>query len=859
MKIVCVDDNEAGRYLLEALLRKRGHEVKVARNGGEALEIIAEAPPDLILSDILMPELDGYELCRAVRGDPRLAGAAFVFYTAAYTDDEDVAFGESLGADAYLFKPAPAEDLLAALDEAVRKRSLGDTGETPLALGEFESKHGVQVARKLVQTQERLDAYVEQARRHDLALHGLADHSRDLVAVSDRQGRLMFANPVFYERIGVNDLAAAGKRMTALLSPERYRALLDLVNRKPGDGPAHFQDEIALGDSGPLTRIVGLAMAVHYRGESALLLVLREEENLGLGAMDGRVSNAIVEAMRDGLMVTDKDNLIVAVNAAFTRITGYAFAEVEGRNPRLLKSDRQSMAFYQEMWAALHREGTWSGEVWNRRKDGGHYLESLFVTLIRDLSGAPAFHIGILSDLGDSEHSRRQIEYLALHDPLTDLPNRAMADRAINEAIATARRQGAKAGMLYLDLDRFKTINDSFGHPMGDELLRIVAKRLRDGVRSSDTVCRLGGDEFMVILGAISDRETAGRIAEKLLKEIARPISALGHALNVTPSIGVALFPEDGETAETLIHNSDSALYLAKECGRNNFQYYDPALGERADERVNLEISLRHALPLGQLYVVYQPQVDLNTGVLTGCEALLRWRHPELGIVSPAKFIPVAEEAGLIHGIGLWALETACRQMVAWRSQGLPWITVAVNLSALQFRDSELPNLVEGILGQTGARPEHLELELTESVLMKNVESALAMLARLKKLGIRLAVDDFGTGYSNLAYLKRMPVDTLKIDMSFVRDLPADPNDAAIVAAITQMAASLKLETLAEGVETEAQRDFLTGCGCRFGQGYWYSRPLSPEDFGAWVSARRSDVAPPAASRGQDPIDGASR
>ncbi len=836
MNILCVDDNEAGRYLLETLLASRGHGLRVARDGREALALALEEPPDLILSDILMPELDGYELCRAVRSDPRLARTAFVFYTAAYTDSEDVAFGAGLGADAYLFKPAPAEELLAALDDAVRKRSGGGAPAAP-ETSDFEARHGARVARKLVQTQVKLEAYAERMRQHETILGGFADHSRDMVAVSDGEGRLMFANTALYQRIGVNDLAAAGTRMTALLSPDRYRSLLDLVNRRPGEGHAHFQDRLGLGDAAPPVRIAGLAMAVHYRGEPALLLVLREEAELG--PVTPQTANSILEAMRDGLIVTDAENRIVAVNPAFTHITGYGFAEVEGHNPRLLKSDRQGLAFYQEMWTTLHRDGAWRGEVWNRRKDGGHYLESLYITLVRDLSGAPVFHVGMLADIGDSEHSRRQVEYLAHHDALTELPNRAKAGQSTREAIAAARRQGAKVGILFMDLDRFKTINDSLGHPVGDELLRIVAKRLRDAVRSTDTVCRLGGDEFLVILGALAHREAAGHIAAKLLKEVSQPMAVLGHTLNITPSIGVALFPEDGDIPETLIQNADAALYLAKEQGRNNFQYYDPALGERASERLSLEISLRQALALGQLHLDYQPQVDLASGALVGCEALARWRHPELGLVSPAKFIPVAEDAGLIHAIGLWVLETACRQMVAWQAQGLPWITVAVNLSAVQFRDAQLPGLVEAVLAETGARPESLELELTESALMRNVDNAVAMLGRLKRLGIRLAVDDFGTGYSNLAYLKLMPVDMLKIDQSFVRDLPEDTNDAAIVAAIAQLSQALHLEVLAEGVETAAQRDFLIGRGCRLGQGYLYSRPLSPEAFGDWVLARQ--------------------
>jgi diguanylate cyclase (GGDEF)-like protein/PAS domain S-box-containing protein len=556
-----------------------------------------------------------------------------------------------------------------------------------------------------------------------------------------------------------------------------------------------------------------------------------------------QLTGRVFEQGGESIVITDSENRIVRVNKAFSQITGYTEAEALGRNPSMLSSGRQDADFFRVMWATLHASGLWQGELWNRRKDGSLYPEWLSISQLRDSSGAVTHYVAMATDISQRKKDEEHIRLLADFDPLTGLPNRRLLQDRIGTALAHAQRQHEPVALIFLDLDRFKNVNDSLGHHMGDNLLRQVAQRLTAALREQDTVCRLGGDEFVVLCPNI-DAVGATHVAQKLLDSTHHSFQMEPQELAITFSIGIALYPADGSTYEVLSMRADTAMYRAKQAGRNTYRFFTPEMQVESSRALQLENGLRRALELQQLHLVYQPQVSLNDDQLVGMEALLRWEHPVLGTVSPAEFIPVAEESGLILPIGEWVLRTAAQQMRTWLQAGLPLRQVAVNLSAVQFRHQNLPDLVTQVLADVGLASHYLELELTEGVAMENPRGAIEVMKNLHQRGVRLSIDDFGTGYSSLSYLKRFPVYKLKIDQSFVRDLSDDPDDRAIVVAIIGLARSLGFQTIAEGVETEGQLAFLREQGCDEVQGYWHSKPLPADAFEAFVRQRLCNAQP---------------
>jgi len=546
----------------------------------------------------------------------------------------------------------------------------------------------------------------------------------------------------------------------------------------------------------------------------------------------------VFENSKEGILVTDADVNIVSVNFGFTEITGYTQHEVLGRNPSLMSSGRHDKGFYEAMWAEIRQHGSWQGEVWNRRKEGVIYPEWLTITSMKNEAGETTNYIGIFSDISERKLAEERIQYLAHYDALTDLPNRVLLRDRLKQAIIKAQRSNETVAVIFLDLDRFKQINDTLGHAVGDALLQTVAGRLQQCVREQDTVSRQGGDEFLVMLPAAT-AEGAALVAQKVLSALAEPCLIEGHDLRITPSLGISLYPNDATDIETLIKLADVAMYHAKDIGRNNYQFYTASLNASAYERMALENGLRLALERDELMLHYQPQIDLATGRVVGCEALIRWQHPEHGMVSPSRFIPVAEECGLIVPIGEWVIREACRQLRIWQDAGYGPLLMAVNMSALQFRKAGLDGMVMQVLSDAGVMAQAVELELTESILMHGVDATLATLQKFSALGLQLSIDDFGTGYSSLSYLKRFPIHKLKIDQSFVRDIATDINDAAIVRTIIVMAHSLNLRVIAEGVETADQLAFLREAGCDEMQGYFFSRPLPAAEFGALLSTGR--------------------
>lgn len=545
----------------------------------------------------------------------------------------------------------------------------------------------------------------------------------------------------------------------------------------------------------------------------------------------------VFEHGNEVIMITDRKGCLVRVNKAFSTVTGFSEAEALGRNPRILASGRQDKGFYRQMWETIQREGQWSGEVLNRRKGGGTYPQWLSISVLRNAQGEVSHYMAIATDISQRKEAEERIRLLAEFDPLTQLPNRRLLQDRVQNAIHHARRHHEPLGLIYLDLDRFKNVNDSLGHHIGDALLIAAAARFSAALREEDTVSRVGGDEF-VVLCPNTDANGVAHVAGKLLAAC-QPRYQLGsHDLAVSCSLGIAMFPSDGDSYASLSMCADTAMYRAKQAGRNTYRFFTPEMQSQSARMLLLENELRQALELGQLHLVYQPQVDLAQGQLRGAEVLLRWTHPTLGMISPAEFIPIAEESGLIVAIGSWVMRSACQQLCAWRAAGLALPLVAVNLSVLQFREMSLPEMVRSTLQETGLPPECLELELTEGIAMDHPDDVVAAMNQLHALGVCIAIDDFGTGYSSLSYLKRFRMDRLKIDQSFVRDIHSDADDRAIVATIIGLARSLGCETIAEGVETEQQLAFLREQGCNQAQGYLISRPLPGPEFERWVRER---------------------
>ncbi|WP_082493750.1 EAL domain-containing protein [Massilia sp. Leaf139] len=543
-----------------------------------------------------------------------------------------------------------------------------------------------------------------------------------------------------------------------------------------------------------------------------------------------RLSSTVLEHIADGVMVVDVYGMIVTVNPAFSHITGFASSEVVGKSWSVTRSTRHDPDLFWNMWRQLSESGFWRGELWSTRKDGETYLEWLTVSTVRNDEGRVTHYVGVFSDITRLKESQEKLDYLAHHDPLTSLPNRLLFNDRLLHAIGRATRENQQLAVMFIDLDRFKNVNDTLGHHVGDELLKQVATALGERLRDGDTLARLGGDEFIVLLENVDGSYGAGQVACKMMALFEQPFLVSNHELFVTGSIGISLFPGDGQDGNVLVKNADVAMYQAKSRGRNGYQFYSPEMDGEGVERLRMEALLRRAIERNEIYLHYQPQVEIDSGRLIGVEALVRWHNPELGPVSPVRFIPMAEDTGFINQIGEWVLFEACRQMVRWDEAGLAVPKMAVNLSVRQVERGAMAAQVAQALAETRLAPRRLQLEVTESVIM-NTGDALAFVHELHAIGVGLAIDDFGTGYSSLAYLKQLPVDVLKIDRSFIKDIAVDSNDEAIAIAIIQLGKSMNLSVIAEGVENVEQAAFLLRHGCARAQGYLYGRPVAPGEL----------------------------
>ncbi len=552
------------------------------------------------------------------------------------------------------------------------------------------------------------------------------------------------------------------------------------------------------------------------------------------------MTSMVLENSSEAILITDKDNNIISVNNAFEELTGYTRDEVLGNNPRILKSGRHDKDFYQDMWHSILEEGRWQGELWERRKDGTVYPKWLTINAIKNSAGEITNYLSISSDVSERKKAEDHIYYLAHHDTLTGLANRMLLGDRIRQAIHQSRRTGHHAAILFIDLDGFKIINDTLGHDIGDAMLRSVSDRLQGIVRDTDTVARMGGDEFIILLSEITHEEDAARVAEKVVHSIAEPIIVDDQELRTTPSIGISMFPQDGNDEFSLVRTADTAMYHAKADGRNNYQFYTSSMHEHVLERLTLERGLRQSLESDNFDIEYQPQINVLTGELLGFEALVRWQHPQWGTIPPDKFIPIAEESGIINQLGEWILRATCAQAAAWQKANTKDLRISINVSSRQFWTRDFSSNIKTIIADTGVNPKFIELEVTESALSKDQAIKEKELHELRDLGIKIAIDDFGTGYSSLITLKRLAIDRLKIDESFVVGLGRDKESEAIVTAIIKLAETLNIEVIAVGVETEQARDFLLQHGCHVMQGFLFGEA---KQAASWIDLIQGNKA----------------
>ncbi len=691
-----------------------------------------------------------------------------------------------------------------------------------------------------------------QMRRGEQKIRRLLETAQEGFVLVDNDDRILEVNAAFAAMLARQREPLAGTAVRDLIAEAEDRDRHDDARRGRAQGrQGRYEIGLTRGD-GSLVPCLFNWTPVHdedgaLSGAFALVTDLSGSRRYEAHV---RQAVAVFENTAEGIMITDPDTVILSINPAFSTITGYTEADVVGRRPGFLSSGRHDADFYRRVRAELAATGHWQGEIWNRRKNGEVFAEWLTISAVRGPGGRLQNYVGVFSDITHIKRSEAELERLAHYDPLTGLPNRTLLASHLAHALDRAVRHGERLAVLMLDLDGFKTVNDSLGHPAGDQLLRLIAERLQAALRNDDIVARLGGDEFAVVAEAPPHTEGVGILARKIIDTIGSPVDLDGHSARVSASIGIAFYPDDGATPTALLQAADTAMYAGKQAGRGTYRFHHADMAQAAQRRLALEQGLRQALERHELELWYQPQVDLASGQVKGAEALLRWHDDGRGIVLPAEFIPVAEETGLILPIGHWVLREACRQAQAWLAAGMDVGRIAVNVAGPEIERGDLVATAAAVLAETGLSASRLELEITESSLLGNTEQARTVVDKLSALGVGVAIDDFGTGFSSLAYLKYLSVNRLKIDREFVRDLPADRDDAAITRAVIALGHSLGFAVTAEGVETEAQRAFLAGEGCDAAQGYWYSRPLPANEFAAWF---RTFTALPACMAATNP------
>jgi diguanylate cyclase (GGDEF)-like protein/PAS domain S-box-containing protein len=777
-KILVVDDDPMMRLIASEILEQDGFSVAEAESGEEALQQFVATGADLVLLDVIMPGWDGFTTCEQLRQTPAGSQTPIVMMTG-LDDEASIQHAYNAGATDFIVKPINRPILVQRVRYVLRASA---------ALREVAAQADFQ--RTLVET------------------------TPVPIRVEDAEGRTLIGNPAFEALFGDQGVPKPVNSVSPNpADPQVYEAKMLNLRQEWRSVIIHRAPFIPPGSGEP--GIISAILDITERKQ--------HEERL-------RLAETVFQAAADAIMVTDAMGVIQSINPAFTHITGYSRTEAIGQTPRLLRSERHDKPFYARFWRTLAEAGCWSGEIWQRHKSGKTYPAWESIEAVRDPEGHITQYVAFFSDITQRKLAEQEIFFRANYDPLTGLPNRSLLHERIDQALKRAHRHDRRVGLMFLDLDRFKQVNDTLGHAWGDALLCQTADRLKNCIRESDTLARYSGDEFVLVLADMIHDQDTHVLAEKVIERISEQFDLNDSAIHIGVSIGIVLYPDHGADAATLLRHADLAMYQAKMAGRNTYRKYESIMTDRMLLQVSLEAELRLALERDELIVYYQPILDVTSGALTGAEALIRWQHPQRGLVPPNDFIPMAEETGLIREIGAWVLEQVCQTLGRWRDIGL-CIPVSVNLSSVQILRGLTVEAVRALLQRYDLRPEWLAFEITESVLISDTLQAQEWLEAVQALGVRVDIDDFGTGYSSLSYLKRFPIDRIKIDRSFMRDIIANPNDRALVEAVLAMAGSLHLEVVAEGVEDAEQLDLLRSLGCEYAQGFYFSRPVPDQEF----------------------------
>lgn len=865
--LLLVDDRPENLTALEAVLGNQGIDLVKASSGNDALRHTLKQDFALVLLDVQMPGMDGFETAELMRANPKTRHLPIIFVTAGMKDIQLQFKGYELGAVDYLmkpFEPLILQSKVKVFCELYRQRRQIEANQQQL-----ESK----IKERVAQLRESEERERWRSRVMDLLARGapLPEILRAITTGVEQQADGLACAIMLTEecltcaaassrssgatRTGIGDGAAACARAAR---HGEFAQIDDLGQPccAKCPAPASLTGQKSCR-SEPICSVGGEVLGVFafYRRTTAdvaadgALLIHDATQLAGLAIERKRTENelqiaaSVHRAIGEAIMVTDADNRIIAVNPAFTRLTGYSPLEAIGQSPRLLQSGRHERAYYQEMWHALASTGRWQGEIWNRRKNGEEYPEWLSINSLDDGRGKVLRRIALFSDITEQKRAEETIWRQANYDHLTDLPNRRLFQDRLQQEIMKAQRAGLFLALLFIDLDRFKEVNDTLGHQAGDLLLVQAARRVGECVRATDTVARLGGDEFTVIMSELADTDRVGEVAQMMLEALAMPFELNGELAYVSASIGITIYPNDAEDLESLLKNADQAMYSAKEQGRNSFSYFTGSMQATAQKRLQLSNDLHGALAANQLEVYFQPIVDLASGRIVKAEALLRWHHPLFGMISPTQFIAIAEDTGLISELGDWVFRESAHMVKRWHGSGAlgaagtGLVQISVNKSPRQFLTGNTHETWVDYLKGIGLPARCINIEITEGLLLDDRPEVANKLTLFGDAGISISLDDFGTGYSAMSYLKKFHIDYLKIDQSFVRDLAADPGDKAIAEAIIVMAHKLGIKVIAEGVETAEQRAILIAAGCDYGQGFLFSRPCPAVDFEAlWSS-----------------------
>ena len=666
------------------------------------------------------------------------------------------------------------------------------------------------------------------------------ENSDNVVLMTDANRKIQYVNEAFEKSTGYTKAEVLGKDPSILKSDLHSEDFFQEMNVILNKGEKWQGELINRRKDGSLLYEKTSIVPVYVDNELVQYLAIKLDITDYIKQQQKlQQSAAVFDNTADGIMITDNEQKILSVNPAFIQMFGYTERELIGKSPLVISSGKEDPLFYKSMWASLTIRDQWKGRIFNQTKSRKIIPIWLTITVARDKDGEIQNYIAIYTNLEEIIEMEARADFLAYHDSLTQLPNRASFEKQIINIFHLAKINNEKVAVLFIDLDRFKVINDTLGHYVGDEMLKKLAERIKKVLAKNDMLARMGGDEFVAILNPLKDRETAAAMAEKILSVIREPIWVWEYRLNTTASIGIAIFPDDGEKRSTIIKHADSAMYHAKESGKDNYKFYTRQLSLDVQMRLDLEQELKHALEKKELFLHYQPQYDLKNRKISGAEALLRWINPNLGFVSPGEFISVAEETGMIVDIGYFVFEEACREYMRWKEEGLDIGMISINISSVQFRQKDTIANFKEIIQRTGIPASNIEIEITERYIMEYSTSNLTILDDFRAMGCKISIDDFGTGYSSMSYMKTLAIDTIKIDRSFVMDLPDDPHDVEVSTAIIALSNSLGYELIAEGIENQLQEDFLRSHGCHYGQGYYFSRPLDSEAFVAFAKSHQ--------------------